>query len=195
MFQNFSETFLLARLYLYLQCKCHVKNSVKKKEQRYTNCHKKNQESGPFNLELSTDIMIFILYKLYILSPNPKPNHHTDPSAFFTFLYKNNLPLFYKLWGPKNVPTSFFFISFYYYLCRDIWSPHSRVYHDHKHTVSRLASHRSFKLIVRFPGTNDPDVPVITDAQLQTHTYTHTKGSFLVHILPLSTANSEPRSR
>lgn len=38
------------------------------------------------------------------------------------------------------------------------------------HTASRLASHRSFKLIVRFPGTDDPDVPVINIAQLQTHT-------------------------
>ncbi len=38
------------------------------------------------------------------------------------------------------------------------------------HTASRLASHRSFKLIVRFPGTDDPDVPVINVAQLQTHT-------------------------
>ncbi len=38
------------------------------------------------------------------------------------------------------------------------------------HAASRLASHRSFKLIVRFPGTDDPDVPVINVAQLQTHT-------------------------
>lgn len=37
------------------------------------------------------------------------------------------------------------------------------------HTVSRLASDRSFKLIVRFPGTDDPDVPVNNVAQLQTH--------------------------
>ncbi len=35
------------------------------------------------------------------------------------------------------------------------------------HAASR---HRSFKLIVRFPGTDDPDVPVINVAQLQTHT-------------------------
>lgn len=62
------------------------------------------------------------------------------------------------------------------------------------HTASRLASHRSFKLIVRFPGTGDPDVPVINVAQLQRHT--HTGGSFLIHILAPSHAKTpEPRSR
>ncbi len=55
--------------------------------------------------------MVFILYKLYILSPYtapiPKPNHHRRHSAILHF-QKTSLSLIYKLvssWGPKNVPT------------------------------------------------------------------------------------------
>ncbi len=57
------------------------------------------------------DVMVFILYKLYILSPYtapiPKPNHHRRHSAILHF-QKTSLSLIYKLvssWGPKNVPT------------------------------------------------------------------------------------------
>ncbi len=60
---------------------------------------------------LSIDVMVFILYKLYILSPYtapiPKPNHHRRHSAILHF-QKTSLSLIYKLvssWGPKNVPT------------------------------------------------------------------------------------------
>ncbi len=60
---------------------------------------------------LSIDVMVFILYKLYILSPCtapiPKPNHHRRHSAILHF-QKTSLSLIYKLvssWGPKNVPT------------------------------------------------------------------------------------------
>ncbi len=60
---------------------------------------------------LSIDVMVFILYKLYILSPYtapiPKPNHHRRHSAILHF-QNTSLSLIYKLvssWGPKNVPT------------------------------------------------------------------------------------------
>ncbi len=60
---------------------------------------------------LSIDVMVFILYKRYILSPYtapiPKPNHHRRHSAILHF-QKTSLSLIYKLvssWGPKNVPT------------------------------------------------------------------------------------------
>ncbi len=60
---------------------------------------------------LSIDVMVFILYKLYILSPYtapiPKPNHHRRHSAILHF-QKTSLSLIYKLvssWGPKNIPT------------------------------------------------------------------------------------------
>ncbi len=59
---------------------------------------------------LSIDVMVFILYKLYILSPYtapiPKPNHHRRHSAILHF-QKTSLSLIYKLvssWGPKMSP-------------------------------------------------------------------------------------------
>ena len=60
---------------------------------------------------LSIGVMVFILYKLYILSPYtapvPKPTHHRRHSAFLHF-QTTSLSVIYKLissWGPKNVPT------------------------------------------------------------------------------------------
>jgi len=57
---------------------------------------------------LSIDIMLFILYKLYILSPytnrTPKPTRHRKLSAFLRF-QKTSLSMIYKLfssWGPNK---------------------------------------------------------------------------------------------
>ncbi len=59
---------------------------------------------------LSIDVMVFILYKLYILSPYtapiPKPNHHRRHSAILHF-QKTSLSLIYKLvssWDQKMSP-------------------------------------------------------------------------------------------
>ncbi len=80
--------------------------------QTYTHTHTHTHMLGFHVLwGLSIDVMVFILYKLYILSPCtapiPKPNHHRRHSAILHF-QKTSLSLIYKLvssWGPKNVPT------------------------------------------------------------------------------------------
>jgi len=56
---------------------------------------------------LSIDIMIVILYKLYILSPYTNSSHHTKLFAFLHF-QNSSLCTIYKLfssWGPTYVPT------------------------------------------------------------------------------------------
>ncbi len=79
----------------------------------YKNTHTHTHTQSCFQVlrGLSIDIMVFILYKLYILSPYtapiPKPTHHRRHSAILHF-QKTSLSLIYKLvssWGPKNIPT------------------------------------------------------------------------------------------
>jgi len=55
----------------------------------------------------NTVILIFILYKLYILSPNPKPANHRTLSVLLHFqktLHSMNYKLF-SSWGPKHFLT------------------------------------------------------------------------------------------
>ncbi len=77
---------------------------------------------------LSIDVMVFILYKLYILSPYtapiPKPNHHRRHSAILHF-QKTSLSLIYKagfLMGTKKCPHTDKDFG-YCHRCGDILSP------------------------------------------------------------------------
>ncbi len=97
---------------------------------------------------LSIDVMVFILYKLYILSPYtapiPKPNHHRRHSAILHF-QKTSLSLIYKLvssWGPKNVPTRTRILdiaivvgTFCPHNVGYTWTTHTHT-HTHTHTPS-----------------------------------------------------------
>ena len=93
---------------------------------------------------LSIDLMIFILYKLYILSPytnpTPKPTHHRKLSAFLHF-QKNSFCMIYKLvypWGPLF--RSPLWHESPWVCVHSGWSPHRdrktwpRIAHTHKHT-------------------------------------------------------------
>ncbi len=88
---------------------------------------------------LSIDVMVFILYKLYILSPYtapiPKPNHHRRHSAILHF-QKTSLSLIYKLvssWGPK--------IDICPHNVGYTWTTHTPHKHTHTHTHTHTLSH------------------------------------------------------
>ncbi len=117
---------------------------------------------------LSIDVMFFILYKLYILSPYtapiPKPNHHRRHSAILHF-QKTSLSLIYKLvssWGPKNVPTRTRILdiaivvgTFCPHNVGYTWTTHTHT-PSHKHTHSHTHTHTH------------------THTHSHTHTHTHT---------------------
>ncbi len=102
---------------------------------------------------LSIDVMVFILYKLYILSPYtapiPKPNHHRRYSAILHF-QKTSLSLIYKLvssWGPKNVPTRTRILdiailvgTFCPHNVGFTWTTHTHT-HTHTHIHTRTHTH------------------------------------------------------
>ncbi len=102
---------------------------------------------------LSIDVMVFILYKLYILSPYtapiPKPTHHRRHSAILHF-QKTSLSLIYKLvssWGPKNVPTRTRILDIA--IVVGTFCPHNVGYtwttgthtHNHTHTHTHTITH------------------------------------------------------
>ncbi len=98
---------------------------------------------------LSIDVMVFILYKLYILSPYtapiPKPIHHRRHSAILHF-QKTSLSLIYKLvssWGPKNVPTRTRILDIA--IVVGTFCPHNVGFtwttHTHTHTHTRTHTH------------------------------------------------------
>ncbi len=110
---------------------------------------------------LSIDVMVFILYKLYILSPYtapiPKPNHHRRHSAILHF-QKTSLSLIYKLvssWGPKNVPTRTRILdiailvgTFCPHNVGFTWTTHT---HTHTRTHTHTHTHTVFFLVLTFP--------------------------------------------
>jgi len=56
------------------------------------------------NVVFTCFIGILLLYKVYILSPSPKPTNHRKLSAFFNFQNKS-LSMIYRLsssWVPQN---------------------------------------------------------------------------------------------
>ncbi len=99
---------------------------------------------------LSIDVMVFILYKLYILSPYtapiPKPNHHRRHSAILHF-QKTSISLIYKLvssWGPKNVPTRTRILDIA--ILVGTFCPHNVGFtwttHTHTHTHTHKQAHK-----------------------------------------------------
>ncbi len=133
---------------------------------------------------LSIDVMVFILYKLYILSPCtapiPKPNHHRRHSAILHF-QKTSLSLIYKLvssWGPKNVPTRTRILdiailvgTFCPHNVGFTWTTHTNT-HTHIHTHTQRESSQSQSSTPHF-------FPSRLDRQTDIHTHTHTHTSTL----------------
>ncbi len=69
----------------------------------------------------SIGVMVFILYKLYFLSPYPKPTPHTKLLAFLDS-QNTSFCVIYKIvssWGPKKCPYKVN-IYCYCYACGDI---------------------------------------------------------------------------
>ncbi len=113
---------------------------------------------------LSIDVMVFILYKLYILSPYtapiPKPNHHRRHSAILHF-QKTSLSLIYKLvssWGPKNVPTRTRILDIA--IVVGTFCPHNVGYTWTTHTHTHTHTHTQ------------------TQTRTRTHTHTHSQTHF-----------------
>ncbi len=135
---------------------------------------------------LSIDVMVFILYKLYILSPYtapiPKPNHHRRHSAILHF-QKTSLSLIYKLvssWGPKNVPTRTRILdiaivvgTFCPHNVGYTWTTHTHTpyTHTHTHTHYYTVSHTHTRTCAH--TRTHARTHACTHTHARTHTHTH----------------------
>ncbi len=84
----------------------HLAGIINSTKQSHTHTHTHTQHVGFYGLRgLSIGVMVFILYKLYVLLPYtyPTPKHAlTGDGAFLFSLKKNSLCMIskrFKLWG------------------------------------------------------------------------------------------------
>ncbi len=132
--------------------------------------------------------MVFILYKLYILSPYtapiPKPNHHRRHSAILHF-QKTSLSLIYKLvssWGPKNVPTRTRILdiailvgTFCPHNVGFTWTTHTNIHtHTYTHTHARTHARTQTRTHAHTHARTHAHTHTHTDTQTHTQTQRHT---------------------